>query len=137
MINKEDVIMTDDEKTILIETEQRSKSNAHRLDKIENDIKDLNEENKAIYKIATSVEVMAEKIGNIDNKVNEISRKVDETSDAQKESENRFLQQISNIENAPAKQVAKNVNSIRLAIATSVITFIITGLLATLIHFAR
>ena len=137
MINKEDVIMTDDEKTILIETEQRSKSNAHRLDKIENDIKDLNEENKAIYKIATSVEVMAEKIGNIDNKVNEISRKVDETSDAQKESENRFLQQISNIENAPAKQVAKNVNSIRLAIATSVITFIITGLLATLIHFVR
>ena len=129
--------MTDDEKTILIETEQRSKSNAHRLDKIENEIKDLNEENKAIYKIATSVEVMAEKIGNIDNKVNEISRKVDETSDAQKESENRFLQQISNIENAPAKQVAKNVNSIRLAIATSVITFIITGLLATLIHFVR
>lgn len=135
MINKEEVPMTDDEKTILIETEQRSKSNAHRLDKIENDIKDLNEENKAIYKIATSVEVMAEKIGNIDNKVNEISRKVDETSDAQKESENRFLQQISNIENAPAKQVAKNVNSIRLTIATSIITFIITGLLATLIHF--
>lgn len=129
--------MTNDEKTILIETEQRSKSNAHRLDKIENEIKDLNEENKAIYKIATSVEVMAEKIGNIDNKVNEISRKVDETSDAQKESENRFLQQISNIENAPAKQVAKNVNSIRLTIATSVITFIITGLLATLIYFAR
>ena len=61
--------MHEDEKTILIETEQRAKANTHRIDKLETSLKELNKENRAIYKIASSVEVMAQKIGTIDEKV--------------------------------------------------------------------
>ena len=129
--------MTENERIMLIETEQRSKANAHRLDSVQNSIDKMKEENKAIYKIATSVEVMAEKLGNIEDKVDETKRKVDETAEAQRASEERLLQRVSNVENAPAKQTANNVNSIRLSIVTAVVTFLVTGVAAALVYFAK
>ena len=122
---------------MLIETEQRSKANSHRLDSVQNSIDKMKEENKAIYKIATSVEVMAEKLGNIEDKVDETKRKVDETAEAQRASEERLLQRVSDVENAPAKQTASNVNSIRLSIVTAVVTFLVTGVAAALVYFAK
>ena len=129
--------MTENERIMLIETEQRSKANSHRLDSVQNSIDKMKEENKAIYKIATSVEVMAEKLGNIEDKVDETKRKVDETAEAQRASEERLLQRVSDVENAPAKQTANNVNSIRLSIVTAVVTFLVTGVAATLVYFAK
>ena len=129
--------MTENERIMLIETEQRSKANSHRLDSVQNSIDKMKEENKAIYKIATSVEVMAEKLGNIEDKVDETKRKVDETAEAQHASEERLLQRVSNVENAPAKQTANNVNSIRLSIVTAVVTFLVTGVAAALVYFAK
>ena len=129
--------MTENERIMLIETEQRSKANSHRLDSVQNSIDKMKEENKAIYKIATSVEVMAEKLGNIEDKVDETKRKVDETAEAQRASEERLLQRVSDVENAPAKQTANNVNSIRLSIVTAVVTFLVTGVAAALIYFAK
>ena len=58
--------MTEAERIMLIETEQRSKANSHRIDTLVKNLEKMNEENKAIYKIATSVEVMAEKLGSIE-----------------------------------------------------------------------
>ena len=129
--------MTENERIMLIETEQRSKANSHRLDSVQNSIDKMKEENKAIYKIATSVEVMAEKLGNIEDKVDETKRKVDETAEAQRASEERVLQRVSDVENAPAKQTANNVNSIRLSIVTAVVTFLVTGVAAALVYFAK
>ena len=129
--------MTDGERIILIETEQRSKSNSHRIDGIENDISKMKEENKAIYRIATSVEVMAEKLGNIEDKVDETKHRVDETAEAQRISEKRFLQRIAEIENAPAGQTARNVNEVKIKVVTAVVTFLITGVLGVLIYFAK
>jgi len=51
--------MTDQETVMLIETEQRCKSNTHRIDNLENELKEIQSEQKAIYKIATSVELIA------------------------------------------------------------------------------
>lgn len=129
--------MTDAERIILIETEQRSKSNSHRIDGVKNDLEKIKEENKAIYRIATSVEVMAEKLGNIEDKVDETKRKVDETAEAQRISEKRFLQRIAEIENAPAGQTARNVNEVKIKVVTAVVTFLITGVLGVLIYFAK
>ncbi|MBQ7718763.1 MAG: hypothetical protein IJT38_05630 [Clostridia bacterium] len=129
--------MTENERTMLIETEQRSKSNSHRIDSIEEDIKEMKEENKAIYRIATSVEVMAEKLGNIEEKVDETKRKVDETAKAQRATEDRFLQRVAEIENAPAVQTAKNINEIKVKVITAIITFLVTGILGSIIYFAK
>ncbi|MDO4562232.1 MAG: hypothetical protein Q4C12_00200 [Clostridia bacterium] len=128
--------MTENEK-VLLECEQRSKSNSHRIDGLEKDMKEMKEDNKAIYKIATSVEVMAEKLGNIEEKVDETNRKVDETAKAQRISEDRFLQRVADIEGQPAIQLQKNVNEIKVKVITAIITFLVTGALGALIYFAK
>ena len=129
--------MTEQEKTQLIECEQRSKSNKLRIDELNTEIKEIRKENKAIYQIATSVEVMATKLGIIEEKVDETSRKVDETGAAQRESEARFLQKVTDIENRPAKQTAQNVNAIKVSAVTAAITFLITGLLGAILYFLK
>ena len=63
--------MTSDEMTErLVEVEQRSKSNMHRLDAVEKN-------QEALNSIATSVAVMAEQQKNISDKVDTIDAKVD------------------------------------------------------------
>ena len=42
--------MTEQETVLLIETEQRCKSNTHRIDKLEGELKEIQSEQKAIYK---------------------------------------------------------------------------------------
>ncbi len=129
--------MTDAERVILIETEQRSKSNSHRINDIAEDIKEIKDENKAIYKIATSVEVMAEKLGNIEDKVDETNRKVDETSAAQRATEAKFLERIESIEQRPGNQAVKSANEIKTKVITAIITFLATGVLGSIIYFAN
>ena len=51
--------MNEDQIRILTECDQRSKSNTHRIDKLE-------ETTDAVYKLATSVEVMGTNIKNMD-----------------------------------------------------------------------
>ena len=125
--------MTDTEKTILIETEQRSKSNSHRIDGIDEDIKEIKNDNKAIYKIATSVEVIAEKIGTIEDKVDETKKRVDENAQAQQATEDRFLKRINDIENAPARKSADELNKVKMALYTSGATFLLTSILSYLL----
>ena len=63
--------MTNDEMTErLVEVEQRSKANTHRLDAVEKN-------QEALNSIATSVAVMAEQQKNISEKVDTIDAKVD------------------------------------------------------------
>ena len=60
--------MTEQETVLLIETEQRCKSNTHRIDNLEGELKEIQSEQKAIYKIATSVELIAQRVSNIERK---------------------------------------------------------------------
>ncbi len=124
--------MDDLEKT-LIETEQRSKSNMHRIDSLEKDITSIKEDQKAIYKIATSVEVIAERMTHIEEKVDETGKKVDAQAEAWNESEKRLTEKISEAENGSSIRVANNVNSLRLAIITAVCTALATGILTNLL----
>lgn len=68
--------MTEQETVLLIETEQRCKSNTHRIDNLENELKELQSEQKAIYKIATSVELIAQRVSNIEGKVDDTNRMI-------------------------------------------------------------
>lgn len=129
--------MTDGEKVTLIETEQRSKSNTHRIENIETEMKEMKNDNKAVYELATSVRVMAERQGNMEDKLDEISDKVDETSKAQKDTEVRFLQKINEVENKPNSLTADNVNKIKVSIITAIFTFLATGALGAIIYFAK
>lgn len=84
----------------LTEVEQRSKSNTKRLDKLE-------ESTEAINRLATSMEVMVEKQGQVAETVEKLDGKV------------------TALEQKPAKRVDSLVDKIIWAVCAAVITFIL------------
>lgn len=129
--------MTEQETVMLIETEQRCKSNTHRIDNIEMEIKEIQSEQKAIYKIATSVELIAQRVSNIEGKVDDTNRKVDAQVKAWRETENKLSEKMNETENKPYKQIAMNVNSVKVAVITCVCTLLVSGLIGALIAFGK
>ena len=125
--------MTEQETVTLIETEQRSKANSHRLDSVESEIKEIQKEQKAIYSIASSVEVIAQRINHIEEKVDDTNRKVDEQVKASREVEERLKERT----NEPYIQTAKNVNQIKVAAITAICTLMATGLVMAIVNFVR
>ena len=121
--------MTEQEQIILIETEQRSKSNTHRLDAMEAEMREIKNDQKAIYKIATSVEVIANRVSNIEDKVDDTNDKINAQAKAWQETERR----LTEAQNEPNKRIANNVNSLKLAIITTVCTFLATGIVGALV----
>ena len=100
--------MTEQETVLLIETEQRCKSNTHRIDNLEGELKEIQSEQKAIYKIATSVELIAQRVSNIEGKVDDTNRKVDAQAKAWQETERKLSEKVNETENKPYKQIANN-----------------------------
>lgn len=129
--------MTEQEGVKLIETEQRSKSNEHRIDNLEIEIKEIQSEQKAIYKIATSVELIAQRVSNIEEKVDDTNRKVDEQAKVWQETERKLAERVADTENKPYRQVATNVNSVKVAIITSICTLLASGLVSAIVAFGK
>ena len=95
--------MTSDEMTErLVEVEQRSKSNMHRLDAVEKN-------QEAVNSIATSVAVMAEQQKNISDKVDTIDAKVD------------------TLESKPGKRWENLVDKLLFAVAGAVLAWLAAG----------
>ncbi len=118
--------MTEQEKTTLIETEQRSKSNSHRIDDMQETLREIQKEQKAIYSIATSVELIAQRVSSIETKVNDTNIQVGKLSEKVNENEAR-----------PYRQVATNWNSIKVAVVTAVCTLLATGIIGAIIVFGK
>lgn len=129
--------MTDQERIMLIETDQRAKSNSHRLDNAEAEIRDIKNDQKAIYKIATSVEVIAQRLGTIEATVSDTREKVEEQGRALQETDRKLTEKISEVENAPSKQTAHNYNAVKVAIITAACTTVVTSLVAVLISLLK
>lgn len=134
----------DEKEKLLIETVQRSKSNAHRVDEIydelknfkdemRTEIKDLKLENKAIYDIATSVKVIATKVESIEEKIDSTNSKVDSVTVKVDGVERRIIE----VEDAPAKTAFKNMNSIKVAIITAICTFLVSGAMGAIFLLAK
>lgn len=132
--------MTEQERTILIETEQRSKSNQHRLDSMEDEVHSLRDEQRAIYKIAASVEVIADQTKRTQEEVKNMSLKLDKQSDDWRETKETLEEQISEtehrvveIQNTPANRIAENYDKIKVAVITAFCSGIATYILSKLI----
>ena len=129
--------MTEQEKVTLIETEQRSKSNTHRIDNIELELKEIKNDQKAIYSIATSVEVIAQRVSSIETKVDDTNNKVDAQTKAWQETERKLADKVNETENKPYKQIATNVNSIKVAVITCICTLLVSGIIGAIIMFGK
>lgn len=93
--------MTDEQNRMLIEIEQRTKSNTHRIDKLE-------QSTECLHKIATSVEGMAIKLGYVGDTVDRLNGKVEE------------------LESKPARRYEQLVTNAIWAIIAAVITYALT-----------
>ena len=105
----------------ITETSERSKSNSHRLDEMEGDIKSLKEENKTLYEMSASIKSMTDGIVSIKDDVKEI-----------KTEQGEMKSEIQDLKNSPTKTKAQWVDNIGRLVITSIVTGIVAFLLGTL-----
>lgn len=139
--------MTEDEKVILIETEQRSKSNTDQIEEIKSDIKEIKQDQKAIYELTYSVKAIAENVANMKSDLKEVKQGQSDLSDKLdtqiKEIKtdvhtkmDTVNERVNNIEQEPYKNfkqtkreiIIKIASGIGIALATGILTFICTSI---------
>jgi predicted nucleic acid-binding Zn-ribbon protein len=74
-------ILNDDEKVMLVESDQRSKSAIHQIDEVKDRLDKLEDKTEDIHRIATSIEVVCNDIGYIKQGQVDLTTKVDKLSD--------------------------------------------------------
>ena len=85
----------------ITETSERSKSNSHRLDEVEDDIKDLKEKNATLYEMSASIKNLSEGIIDIKTNVKEI-----------KTEQGEMKNEIQDLKNSPTKTKAQWVDKV-------------------------
>ena len=102
----------------LTEVSERSKSNSHRLDEAEADIRDLKEKNTALYEINSNIRTLSEGILTVKNDIQEVRTEQGE-----------MKSDIAELKNVPTQSKAKAFDTawkfIITAIATGLVSFIL------------
>ena len=102
----------------LTEVSERSKSNSHRLDEAEADIRDLKEKNTALYEINSNIRTLSEGILTVKNDIQEVRTEQGE-----------MKSDIAELKNVPTQSKAKAFDTawkfIVTAIATGLVSFIL------------
>lgn len=98
--------------------DERSKSNSHRLDAVEEDIKDLKEKNTALYEINSNIRTLSEGILTVKNDIQEVRTEQGE-----------MKSDIAELKNVPTQSKAKAFDTawkfIVTALATGLVSFIL------------
>lgn len=93
----------------ITEISERSKSNSHRLDEVENDIKSLKEENRTLYEMSASIKTLTDGVVSIKEDVKEI-----------KSEQGEMKSEIQDIKNSPVKTKAQWVDKAIAAICGAI-----------------
>ena len=123
--------MTENEKTVLIETEQRSKSNQRRLDRHESEIKDIREENKALYELSTSIKLIVQDMSGIREDLKDVKQDMSDVKNGQ----DKLAAKVSEIEHKPAEETAAMWGKVKIAVITAIATMLATGAVGSLVYF--
>lgn len=125
--------MTDQERKELAAIAVRVKANEDAIKEVKEQLHETAEEQKVIHKLATSIEVIAERIVQIDSKVDMTNQKIDDQvhmwqreSERIEKEEKALAERIDAVENEPYKRTAKNARSIWVAVITAVCTLMAT-----------
>lgn len=104
--------------TAITQIDERSKSNSHRLDEAEADIRDLKEKNNALYEINSNIRTLSEGILTVKNDIQEVRTEQGE-----------MKSDIAELKNVPTQSKAKAFDTawkfIVAAIATGLVSFIL------------
>ena len=108
--------------TALTQVDERSKSNTHRLDAVEEDIKDLKEKNNALYEINSNIRTLSEGILTVKNDIQEVRTEQGE-----------MKSDIAELKNVPTQSKAKAFDTAWKFIVTAVATGLISFILGQLV----
>ena len=104
----------------ITETSERSKSNSHRIDDLEDGVKAIKEENKAIHDIATSVKLIAQDMTYIKSDIATV-----------KETQADLTEQVSTLKEEPvrtkAQWVDKVIAAVCGAIGMAILSYVLSG----------
>jgi len=101
--------MTEDDKVVLIETEQRSKSNTRQIEEIKADIKEIKEDNKAIYDLTYSVKGILEKMTDMKDSIVDI-----------KQGQEKLSKKVDDLERKPLKEFEQTKHDLKVKILAGV-----------------
>lgn len=104
--------------TALTQIDERSKSNTHRLDEAEADIRDLKEKNTALIEMSSSIKNLSEGIVDIKTDVKDI-----------KAEQGALKDDVSDLKNAPDKARAMWFKDISKLIITAIVSGVIAFVL--------
>lgn len=111
----------------ITETSERSKSNSHRLDEMEGDIKSLKEENKTLYEMSASIKSMTDGIVSIKDDVKEI-----------KSEQGEMKNEIQDLKNSPTKAKAqwvdKAIGAVCGAIGMGILGYVLSAISPNIFH---
>lgn len=108
--------------TALTQVDERSKSNTHRLDAVEEDIKDLKEKNNALYEINSNIRTLSEGILTVKNDIQEVRTEQGE-----------MKSDIAELKNVPTQSKAKAFDTAWKFIVTAVATGLVSFILGQLV----
>ena len=91
----------------LTETCERSKSNTHQIDEIKNDIKEVKQDQKAIYELTSSVKIIANNLETIKTDISEVKQGQSCLADKMDKEISNVKNDLSEVKNAPEKSKAK------------------------------
>lgn len=104
--------------TAITQIDERCKSNTHRLDDAESEIKDLKEKNNALYEMSASIKNLSEGIATVKTDVREI-----------RVEQGQMKEDITDLKNSPMKSKSKAWDSawkfIITAVATGLVSFVL------------
>lgn len=133
--------MNEDDKELLIQTTERSKSNTHQIDEIKEDIKQIKTDQKAIYDLTSSVKIIADNIQNMKDDIKEVkqgqsalSDKLDnQISDIKDDVQTRVddvSKKVDEIKQEPYDEYKHTKNSIKIQILSGIGKAVGIGLIA-------
>lgn len=113
--------------------EEKTEANGRSIKAMQADIASIRNDQKAIYDLSASVQVMVQKMTQMAEKLDDTNTDVKglskEVSDVKT--------QLAEVDTKADRQVAKNWNQIKVAIITAVCTLLITGAISAIVMFAR
>lgn len=117
----------------LVVVDQRSLYNSEKIKSLEDRMDAVEDDQRAIYKIATSMELMAQKVNTIESKVDVMVEKTETNAKIWTETERKLSDRVNEIENGADRRIAKTFNSVKNSVITAICTSIATGLVGVLI----
>lgn len=112
-------------------------TDSKRIDALEDRIGKLEEKWDAIYKMASSIELLAQRLGYVERNVSGIDKKLDNLYNTFNETDKRVTNRIIDAEYRPYKETHDAYSGIKVSLVTSALSFVICGILGAIMLFGK